>query len=169
MAQNCLVKCFIYNSIGWSVGAAKALREGHEIPRRLVVIVGDGALQTTVQELSTLLRICASNVIIFVLSNDGYSIERALHGAHREYNNIVPWCYSNILGAFGATPGQCISIVARNTNDLQDALTKAKHNTQTPISLLEILLMRNDYLRILAKLGEVSRQRNAYGYAPEYN
>lgn len=170
-----LLSQMLYNSIGWSVGAAvgaaKALQEQTigKLPRRLIIIVGDGALQTTVQELSTLLRIRASNVIIIVLNNDGYTIERALHGAFRQYNDIMPWNYSRLLKDFGADQNERNSIVAKTAKDVQCAFDDFTASSTQSIMLLEVYLARCDYPRILSKLGQVSRERNSYGYAPEYN
>ncbi|KAF5014998.1 hypothetical protein F66182_13825, partial [Fusarium sp. NRRL 66182] len=63
----------IYASIGWSLpailGSQLAQTQG-----RPVLMIGDGALPMTVQELSTLIRI-RSNAIIFVFNNLGYRVE----------------------------------------------------------------------------------------------
>ena len=64
-----------YGSIGWSVGAtlgAAAAHEGGE--RRVVAIIGDGSLQMTVQDISTMLRY-GLTPIIFLANNNGLTIE----------------------------------------------------------------------------------------------
>ena len=70
----------LWASIGYTLGAmvgtAMAAPE-----RRSVLLIGDGALQLTVQELSTALRHGATPVVI-VLDNDGYTIERVIRGAN---------------------------------------------------------------------------------------
>ena len=59
----------------------------------MVISVADGPLdsQLTVQELSVMLR-WGLKPIIFVLNNNGYTIERYLHGMTRKYNDISNWC-----------------------------------------------------------------------------
>ncbi len=68
----------LWGAIGWSVGAALgcalAATEDSE-HRRTVLFVGDGSLQLTVQEVGTMLR-RGVHPYLFVLSNDGYEIER---------------------------------------------------------------------------------------------
>jgi pyruvate decarboxylase len=57
--------------------------------------------QVTVQEISTMIR---NNLdpIIFIINNDGYTIERIIHGLKREYNDIQQWQYCKTLEYFGA-------------------------------------------------------------------
>ncbi|KAL0563434.1 hypothetical protein V5O48_018634, partial [Marasmius crinis-equi] len=78
------VSQILWGSIGWTVGstlgAALAARE--KGLGRTILFVGDGSLQLTVQELSTMMR-WELKPILFVLNNSGYTIERYLHGKHR--------------------------------------------------------------------------------------
>lgn len=43
------------------------------------------------QELSVMMR-SGVKPIIFLLNNEGYTIERYLHGMNRKYNDITNWC-----------------------------------------------------------------------------
>lgn len=63
----------IYASIGWSLPAVLGSQLA-QTRGRSVLMIGDGALQMTVQELSTLIRI-RSNAIIFIFNNLGYRVE----------------------------------------------------------------------------------------------
>ena len=74
--------------IGSTLGAALAARDMQL--GRTILFIGDGSLQLTVQELSTMMRL-RLKPIIFVLNNSGYTIERWLHGKVRKYNDIVNW------------------------------------------------------------------------------
>lgn len=40
--------------------------------------------------------------VIFLLNNDGYLIEKLIHGPDRDYNNYQMWQYSKTLDFFGA-------------------------------------------------------------------
>jgi TPP-dependent 2-oxoacid decarboxylase len=61
--------------------------------RRLhLLFLGDGAFQMTAQELSTILW-RDLNPMVFLLNNDGYTIERLIYGADSSYNDINPWRY----------------------------------------------------------------------------
>ncbi|WFD27078.1 pyruvate decarboxylase [Malassezia nana] len=94
----------LYGSIGWSVGAmlgvsvaARALGHG-----RVIVFVGDGSLLLTMQEISTAIKL-GLTPILFVINNDGYEIERVIHGPARSYNNIAPIDHSLLLDVMGAS------------------------------------------------------------------
>lgn len=67
----------LWGSIGWSVGAAMgvALAAREEKLGRTCLFVGDGSLQLTAQEIGTMIRE-GLTPILFILSNDGYEIER---------------------------------------------------------------------------------------------
>jgi pyruvate decarboxylase len=82
----------MWSAIGYSVGAALGallgLRDmGEENDRRVILIVGDGSLQISVQELSTMIW-KGLKPIVFVLNNSGYTVERFIHGPEEEYNDI---------------------------------------------------------------------------------
>jgi len=96
----------LYGSIGYSVGAlqgaALAVKE-KEPSRRVILFVGDGSLQLTVQEVATIIR-HGLKPIIFVINNNGYTIERLIHGMDAAYNDITPWKHTQLLETFGADP-----------------------------------------------------------------
>ena len=45
------------------------------------------------------------NPIIFVICNEGYTIERFIHGMDAVYNDVGTWRYKDLLAAFGAKEG----------------------------------------------------------------
>ncbi|KAK7885378.1 Pyruvate decarboxylase 1 [Exophiala xenobiotica] len=71
---------------------------------RLILVVGDGSLQLTVQEIGTIIKL-GLKPIIFLINNDGYTIERAIHGPEESYNDITTWDHSHMLQFFGAKMG----------------------------------------------------------------
>ncbi|GAD96252.1 pyruvate decarboxylase [Paecilomyces variotii No. 5] len=68
---------------------------------RTVLLIGDGSFQMTAQELATIIR-HSLNVVIFLINNDGYTIERCIHGRNQGYNDISPWRYLQAPSFFGA-------------------------------------------------------------------
>jgi len=42
-----------------------------------------------------------TNVVIILLNNDGYTIEKLIHGPDRAYNNIQMWRYHQSFEYFG--------------------------------------------------------------------
>lgn len=94
-----------WSSIGYTVGAClgalvAAKEQNHE--GRVVLLVGEGSLQMTVQEIGTYIRY-GFKPIIFVINNDGYAIERAIHGPQQGYNDVsMLWDHQKMLEFFGA-------------------------------------------------------------------
>lgn len=73
----------LWGSIGYTVGAtcgAAMAAQELDPKRRVILFVGDGSLQLTVQEISTMCKWECNNTYLFVLNNDGYTIERLIHG-----------------------------------------------------------------------------------------
>ena len=88
----------LWGSIGYTGGAvlgAAFAAEEIDPKKRVVLFIGDGSLQLAVQEISTLIR-WNLKPYLFVLNNDGYTIERLIHGEKAGYNDIQPWKHSNI-------------------------------------------------------------------------
>lgn len=142
----------LYTSIGYAVpaclGAAIAAPE-----RRPIVIVGDGAFQMSCQELSTIIR-HHLNPIFFLINNDGYSIERAIHEG--SYNDIQPWKYHQLPQVFGDS----WSCQVRTEGELQQALEKAKFNVNS-VSLIEIHLDRLDCSLGVKRLGKAISEKKS--------
>jgi len=119
---------FLWGSIGYSVGATlgAALAARQCQMGETYLFVGDGSLQLTVQELSTMMHL-GLKPIIFVLNNSGYTIERFLHGPTRSFNDIVNWKWTKLLDA------------------LSDEKTVSKSYRVTTKSELDQLLSRPDF------------------------
>jgi indolepyruvate decarboxylase len=106
-----------YGSIGYTVGATLGVSMAAQ-DRRVLLFVGDGAFQVTCQDLSTIIRY-GLKPIIFLLNNDGYTIERVI--VDRPYNDIQPWRYHKLLEVFGGGLG----LDVHTEGELEDALDKA--------------------------------------------
>lgn len=89
----------LWGSIGYTLPATL----GTQIAaphRRNVLLIGDGSLQLTVQSLSTMIR-QQLKPIIFVVNNDGYTVECLIHGMKEPYNDIHMWDYKTLPAVFG--------------------------------------------------------------------
>ncbi|HWA78856.1 MAG TPA: thiamine pyrophosphate-dependent enzyme, partial [Acetobacteraceae bacterium] len=136
----------IWASLGYALPATlgTCLAEPN---RRQILFIGDGGFQMTVQELSTILRLDL-NPIIFLINNDGYTIERLILGAEAAYNDIQPWAYRAAPGMFGLAE-RIRSHVAATEEELAAAIAAAERNNGA--SLIEVLLPRMDAPGRLAK------------------
>lgn len=92
----------VYGSIGFAAGAAVgafvAMSE-LKMPGRPVLITGEGSLQLTVQAFSDLLR-HDLGATVFLLNNDGYTVERLIHGPDADYNRVPVWDYAQLAALF---------------------------------------------------------------------
>ena len=89
----------LWASIGYTLPAmlgACTARPGS----RGVLLIGDGAAQMTVQELATVIRAQVPAVAV-VVDNDGYTVERAIHGPDEAYNDISTWDWTQAPALFG--------------------------------------------------------------------
>ncbi|MFK8848713.1 alpha-keto acid decarboxylase family protein [Streptomyces sp. Ac-502] len=149
----------LWGSIGYTLPATL----GTELAapdRRSVLVIGDGSLQLTAQELGTMTRYGAAPVVI-VVNNDGYTVERAIHGATAPYNDIAAWDYTALPAAFGAGPGT-VAVRVETPAELADALALAAR-TPDELVLIEAVLPREDAPELLTALAQRFAEQNAYG------
>jgi pyruvate decarboxylase len=95
----------LWSSIGYALPAAQgASIAAQELgsKQRVVLFEGDGSFQLTAQSISDMIR-HNLDLINFLLNNDGYTIERWVHGMEAGYNDIHSWKYTEIPYAMGAS------------------------------------------------------------------
>ncbi|MDO9395627.1 MAG: thiamine pyrophosphate-binding protein [Herbiconiux sp.] len=140
----------VWSAIGYTVpatlGASVALPS-----RRSVLFVGDGAAQLTVQELATVLH-RGYTPVIFLLNNDGYTVERKIQSPAAVYQDITPWDWTLIPAAFGAAD-KVVTARVTTQDELADALALA-HATTDRAVLVEVVLPPMDSPRLLTVLTE---------------
>ncbi len=88
----------LWGSIGYTLPAAFGAQTARP-SQRVILIIGDGSAQLTIQELGSMLR-DDQHPIIFLLNNEGYTVERAIHGADQRYNDIAQWNWTALPQAF---------------------------------------------------------------------
>lgn len=93
------VSQILWASIGYTLPAAigSAIASPH---RRVLLFIGDGSFQLTAQETSLIAQ-HNLNITVFLINNNGYTIERAIHGATQPYNDIPNWHYLELVKALG--------------------------------------------------------------------
>lgn len=151
-----------YSCIGFSVpallGVLLARKEmGHK--GRCILIVGDGSLQMTVQEIGTMIREGLTPTII-VVNNAGYTIERLIHGPMQQYNDIsTQWDYQKMLSFFGARDAN--SFTARTYAELGKIFRDEAFQRSDRIQLLEVFFDMMDSPANLTKLLALKEERLA--------
>jgi alpha-keto-acid decarboxylase len=146
----------LWASIGYSLpallGACMAQPERHG-----VLLIGDGAAQMTVQELSTLARERISATVILV-DNDGYTVERAIHGPQERYNDIARWDWGALMTAMAPSNPDVITRRAANVVELGDALTIARD--APGLTLIEAAVPRMDVPPLLSQIAREAGRAN---------
>jgi indolepyruvate decarboxylase len=110
---------FVWCSIGYATGAllgAILASPG----RRHILLTGEGSLQMTAQELSTVMR-HDLKPFIFVINNSGYTVERAVLGKAAKYNDVANWRYSELPNVFSRDK-KAETYVVQTSNELQKVL-----------------------------------------------
>lgn len=150
----------LWGSIGYSVGstcgAALAAQE-IDPKKRVILFVGDGSLQLTVQEISTMIR-WNSHPYLFILNNNGYTIERLIHGKTASYNDVHMWKYSKLLDVFNAKDGEAIQV--KTQGEFDNLLTDSKFAEPSRIRTIEVFLPQMDAPENLVKQAEMSASLN---------
>lgn len=115
-----LVRSQIWGSIGamlpMQMGAMLASPE-----KRHILFIGDGSFQVSAQALSRMIY-NKQNPIIFLIDNDGYTIERYIMGMKRDYNDIPKWDYSLLPQAFSKGQSNMKTAEARTQGELEEIL-----------------------------------------------
>jgi indolepyruvate decarboxylase len=145
----------LWGSIGFALPAAYGVQTA--LPgRRVIVIIGDGAAQLTIQELGSMLR-DGLKPIILLLNNRGYTVERAIHGAEQPYNDIAQWNWTHLAQAMSESC-QAQSWRVSEAVQLQSVLETA--SCANRLSFIEVMLPQNDLPVLLSAVTTSLEQRN---------
>lgn len=147
----------LWGSIGYTLPALLGTQLA-DLSRRNILIIGDGSFQLTVQELSTIIH---QNLkpIIFLINNNGYTVERAIHGQNQPYNDIQMWDYTKLANVFGLNE-KSLTFKVENETELAEVLTKITLNKDQLI-FVEVIMGQSDQPELLAKLGKRFGKQNA--------
>lgn len=147
----------LWGSIGWATpamfGGAIAAPE-----RRPILFTGEGAHQLTMQEVANMMHFDIKP-IIFVLNNEGYTIERVLSKDPMDkFNEITKWDYSKLPSLF---EGDFISIQVRTSKELDEALKVAEKEQQNKLCYIEMFTDKLDVPPEALKVVENIRKNSA--------
>ncbi|KAL4786571.1 thiamine diphosphate-binding protein [Aspergillus varians] len=135
-------------ALGAAVGAAQAQRDLVMQHRdkpcgRTILFTGDGNFQMTAQAVSDILR-SRLDVIIFLVNNDGCTVERDIHGMEAGYNDIQPWNYLDAPRFFGAPVGDAgYPVVTKRVVDwgeLLDVLSDDEVKAGRGLCMVEVVM-----------------------------
>ncbi|EGT0897890.1 alpha-keto acid decarboxylase family protein [Salmonella enterica subsp. enterica serovar Montevideo] len=145
----------LWGSIGYSLPAAFGAQTACP-DRRVILIIGDGAAQLTIQKMGSMLRDGQAPVIL-LLNNDGYTVERAIHGAAQRYNDIASWNWTQIPPALNAAQqAECWRV----TQAIQLAEVLERLARPQRLSFIEVMLPKVDLPELLRTVTRALEARN---------
>lgn len=147
----------LWGSIGYTLPATLGIQIADK-QRRNVLLIGDGSLQLTVQALSTIIREDLKPVI-FVINNDGYTVERKIHGESAPYNDIKMWHYKQLPFVFGMKDTEVKIHDVTTSNALATALNEI-NQTPNMMHFVEVHMDVHDAPEKLDAIGKAFAQQN---------
>ncbi|WP_300342739.1 thiamine pyrophosphate-binding protein [Nesterenkonia sp.] len=145
----------MWGSIGYTLpailGAGLADRS-----RRPVLLIGDGSAQLTIQELGVFVREKLPAVVVLV-NNDGYTVERAIHGPDQPYNDIAPWRWELAPQFFGAGEEDYIYRRAATEAELLQACRDAMAHREKLV-FIEAVTGRDDIPQLLQDVADALKK-----------
>lgn len=145
----------LWGSIGYSLPATFGAQTA-DPERRVILVIGDGSAQLTIQELSSMMR-DGLKPIIFLLNNNGYTVERAIHGAGQRYNDIAAWDWTQLPQALSM---HCPAQSWRVVESVQLIEVMKVIESSSRLSLVEVVLPTMDVPPLLQAVSAALNQRN---------
>ncbi|AEF46714.1 Pyruvate decarboxylase [Serratia sp. AS12] len=146
----------LWGSIGYTLPAAFGAQTA-EPARRVVLLIGDGSAQLTAQEIGSMLR-DGLKPVIFLLNNEGYTVERAIHGPEQRYNDIAQWNWTQLPQAL-AGEHQVKTLRVTEPEQLRQALREVGDSQQ--LAFVEVVLPKMDIPELLDTVSRAIQSRNA--------
>jgi indolepyruvate decarboxylase len=146
----------LWGSVGYTLAAAFGAQTA-EPGRRVVVLIGDGSAQFSAQELGTIVR-DGLNPVIFLLNNEGYTVERAIHRPEQRYHDIAQWNWTLLLQAFAGEHSVQVMRVTEAAQ-LQQAMSAVADSPQ--LAFIEVVLPKMDVPELLNAVSCAIRMNNS--------
>lgn len=147
----------LWGSIGFTLPATIGTQMSN-LYRRNILLIGDGSLQLTAQDISTMIREDLKPVI-FVINNDGYTVERKIHGEHQPYNDIQMWDYKLLPVMFGGKDKVAIHDVETSA-DLENVFLQI-NNEPNQMHFIEVKMTASDAPEKLDAIGKAFSKQNS--------
>jgi pyruvate decarboxylase len=97
----------------------------------------------------------------FVICNDGFTIERFIHGMDASYNDIQPWHFKDIVKTFGAEDGKFETFQIKTKDQVHQLFEDKQFNAADYLQFVELYIPKKDAPRALKLTAEASARNNA--------
>lgn len=101
------------------------------------------------------------NTPSFLICNEGYTIERYIHGMDANYNDISAWKFKELVTVFGGTEDHVAKFQVRTVDELNNLLADKDFNAAKRLQFVEIYMPKKDAPRALVATAEASAKTNA--------
>lgn len=101
------------------------------------------------------------NIHSFVICNEGYTIERFIHGMDAVYNDIQEWHFKDLPSVFGAKEGTTKSYQIKTKAQVNELFEDKQFNAADVLQLVELYIPKKDAPRALKLTAEASAKTNA--------
>lgn len=153
---------FIGQPLWGSIGFTFPAMLGSQIANpdsRHILFIGDGSLQLTIQAMGMALREKLTPIVV-VINNDGYTVEREIHGKFQPYNDIPRWRYHQLPLVFGGNAQNVMIYQAKTEAEFYDAFGAAQKDTRR-LQWIEVYMDKLDAPDLLKKLGVALEKQNS--------
>ncbi len=96
-----------------------------------------------------------------MICNDGYTIERFIHGMDAVYNDIQPWHFKELVKVFGAKAGEFKTYQVKTKEQVNDLFDNNEFKAAGVLQFVELYIPKKDAPRALKLTAEASAQNNA--------
>ncbi len=148
----------LWGSIGYTFPAMLGSQLA-DLTSRNVLSIGEGSLQMTIQEFGLAFRE-KLHPIILLIENDGYTVERYIHGMNETYNDVPLLDYDYLPQLFGAGENEALVLHAATQNELLAALDQAQDTTDKLV-LVRVQMAKKDAPQVLAKMAQALIKQNS--------
>ena len=157
----------VRSQIWGSIGAMLPMQMGGMLAspeKRHILLMGDGSFQVSAQALSRMIY-NKQNPIIFLIDNDGYTIERYIMGMKRDYNDIPKWDYSLLPQAFSKGQSNMKTAEAKTQGELEEIL-KTLDDVNEGI-IITVYMHQEDSPEVMVGYGKNKEEFNFGKRGPE--
>jgi len=96
-----------------------------------------------------------------VICNDGFTIERFIHGMDAVYNDIASWSFKDIVNVFGGAEKNAKTFQIRTKDQVNELLEDKHFNAAESLQFVELYIPKKDAPRALKLTAEASAKTNA--------
>jgi pyruvate decarboxylase len=104
---------------------------------------------------------CSANDRSFVICNDGFTIERFIHGMDAVYNDIAPWSFKELVHVFGGVQKNAKTFQVKTKDQVNELLEDKDFNAAECLQFVELYIPKLDAPRALKLTAEASAKTNA--------